>query len=219
MATYSAERFAPEHTALIVVDVQNDFCHPDGVSARKGHDVQAAVEMVPRLGTLVAAARTAGTTVVFIQTTHDLTVDSEVWNTRGGDVDTPPYDPNCRTGTWGAEFYVVGPEGDDLVVNKHRYSAFAGTDLDMVLRTAGVRTILLTGVATNVCVESTLRDGLFLDYNVALVEDCSAAYEPHLHEGTVTNVRGMFGAVLHAEEVAEMWGIAAADLAPSGLAA
>jgi nicotinamidase-related amidase len=219
MATYSAERFAPEHTALIVVDVQNDFCHPDGVSARKGHDVAAAVEMVPRLDALLNAAHEAGTTVVFIQTTHDLTVDSEVWNTRGGDIDTPPYDPNCRTGTWGADFYEVAPAQGDLVVNKHRYSAFAGTDLDMVLRTAGVRTVLLTGVATNVCVESTLRDGLFLDYNVALVEDCCAAYESHLHEGTVTNVRGMFGAVLRAEEVAGMWHASVAELAPSGLAA
>lgn len=218
MASYSAERFAPEHTALIVVDVQNDFCHPEGVSARKGHDVSAAVEMVPRLDALLSAARDAGTTVVFIQTTHDLTVDSPVWNTRMGDVDTPAYDPNCRTGTWGAEFYGVAPTDEEIVVVKHRYSAFAGTDLDMVLRTAGIKTILLTGVATNVCVESTLRDGLFLDYNVALVEDCSAAYESHLHEGTVTNVRGMFGAVLRGDEVAAMWP-PAADLVASDLAA
>ncbi|WP_403022039.1 cysteine hydrolase family protein [Salinibacterium sp. GXW1014] len=205
MTSYSAERFAPATTALIVVDVQNDFCHPEGVSARKGHDVSAAVEMVPRLQALLDEARAVGMPIVFIQTTHDLSVDSEVWNTRMGDMDTPEYDPNCRTGTWGAEFYVVAPEEGELVVNKHRYSAFAGTDLDMVLRTAGVKTILLTGVATNVCVESTLRDGLFLDYNVALVPDCCAAYSPELHQGTINNVRGMFGAVLDSGDLIEMW--------------
>lgn len=205
MATYSAARFAPETTAIIVVDVQNDFCHPDGVSARKGNDVSAAVEMVPRLERFLADARAAGVTIVFIQTTHDLTVDSEVWNTRMGDVDTPAYDPNCLTGTWGAEFYVVAPEDGEIVVNKHRYSAFAGTDLDMVLTTAGIETILLTGVATNVCVESTLRDGLFLEYNVALVPDCCATYWPELHESTIANVRGTFGAVLDSGELAEMW--------------
>ncbi|AWB90350.1 cysteine hydrolase family protein [Salinibacterium hongtaonis] len=212
MATYSAERFAPETAALIVVDVQNDFCHPDGVSARKGHDVSAAVEMVPRLETLIEEARAAGATVIFIQTTHDLTVDSRVWNTRMGDIDTPEYDPNCRTGTWGADFYVVAPKPGDLVVNKHRYSAFAGTDLDMVLTTAGVKTIVLTGVATNVCVESTLRDGLFLEYNVALVPDCSAAYEPELHEGTIRNVQGMFGAVLDSDELISRWSPIPAEL-------
>jgi len=213
MATYSAERFAPATTALIVVDVQNDFCHPDGVSARKGHDVSAAIEMVPRLEALLAEARATGTTIVFIQTTHDLTVDSPVWNTRMGDVDTPAYDPNCATGSWGADFYVVAPGEGEIVVNKHRYSAFAGTDLDLVLRTAGVRTILLTGVATNVCVESTLRDGLFLDYNVALVADCCAAYASSLHEGTIENVRGMFGAVLDSGELVGMWRPVAVEMA------
>jgi len=213
MTAYSAQRFAPARAALVVVDVQNDFCHPEGVSARKGHDVAAAVEMVPRLEELVRRAREAGVTVVFIRTTHDPIVDSAVWNTRMGDVDTPPYQPNCRTGTWGAEFYRVVPEQGDVVVTKHRYSAFASTDLDLVLRAAGVETLLLSGVATNVCVESTLRDGLFLDYNVALVADCCAAYEPDLHEGTIKNTRGTFGAVLDADELAAMWSPVDAEIA------
>ena len=213
MPSYSPERFAPATTAVIVVDVQNDFCHPDGLSARKGHDVAAAIDMVPRLERFLAEARRAGSLVVFIQTTHDLTVDSPVWNTRMGDLDTPAYEPNCATGTWGAEFYVVSPSEGEVVVNKHRYSAFAGTDLDMVLRTAGIATILLTGVATNVCVESTLRDGLFLDYNVALVPDCCAAYAPELHEGTIRNVRGTFGAVLDSGDLLGMWRSVAAETA------
>lgn len=213
MTSYSTERFSPAHTALIVVDVQNDFCDPDGVSARKGHDVSSAVGMVPRLQTLIVEARATGTMVVFIQTTHDPTVDSPVWNTRMGDIDTPAYQPNCGTGTWGADFYIVSPEPGDLVVNKHRYSAFAGTDLDMVLRVAGIRTIVLTGVATNVCVESTLRDGLFLDYNVALIPDCCAAYDEELHEGTVKNVRGTFGAIFDAEEIIAKWRAASGALA------
>jgi ureidoacrylate peracid hydrolase len=213
MSSYSSGRFAPGTTALVVVDVQNDFCSPDGVSARKGHDVSAAVEMVPRLEALLDEARTAGVTIVFIQTTHDLTVDSPVWNTRMGDVDTPAYEPNCFTGSWGADFYVVSPAAGEVVVNKHRYSAFAGTDLDMVLRVASIETILLTGVATNVCVESTLRDGLFLDYNVALVADCCAAYAADLHEGTIKNVRGSFGAVLDSTDLAATWRLVGSELA------
>lgn len=205
MATYSMERFAPATTAVVVVDVQNDFCHPEGVSARKGNDVTAAVEMVPRLKAFLDDARAAGTTIVFIQTTHDEQVDSYVWNTRGGDVDTAAYLPNCYTRSWGAEFYGVAPETAERVVNKHRYSAFAGTDLDMALRTAGIESILVAGVATNVCVESTLRDGLSLDYHVSLLEDCCAAYAPELHEGTVKSVQGTFGAVVTGPDVAKMW--------------
>lgn len=205
MASYSTGRFVPGTTAIVVVDVQNDFCHPHGVSAKKGHDVSAAVEMAPRLQSLLSDARAVGMPIVFIQTTHDESVDSHVWNTRGGDVDTAAYLPNCYTGSWGADFYLVHPEGDDRIVNKHRYSAFAGTDLDIVLRTAGIESLLFTGVATNVCVESTLRDGLFLDYNVSLIEDCCAAYTPALHQGTIENVRGGFGAVVTSVELATLW--------------
>lgn len=205
MPTYSTDRFSPSTTAIVVVDVQNDFCHPKGVSARKGNDVTAAVKMVPRLKAFLDAARATEAAIVFIQTTHDEQVDSFVWNTRGGDVDTVPYLPNCYTKSWGAEFYEVAPESGERVVNKHRYSAFAGTDLDVVLRTAGIESILVTGVATNVCVESTLRDGLSLDYHVSLVEDCCAAYNPDLHEGSIKNVQGTFGAVVSASEVAKMW--------------
>lgn len=205
MPTYSPERFAARRAAVIVVDVQNDFCHPDGVSAANGHDVGAAVEMVPRLQHLLDEARAAGTLVVFIQTTHDLTVDSPVWLTRMGDLDTPAYQPNCLTGSWGAGFYGVAPAAGDVVVNKHKYSAFAGTDLEMVLRTAGVETLLLTGVATNICVESTLREGLFHDFNVALVEDCCAAFDTALHEATVRNVEECFGAVMSGSDLADLW--------------
>ena len=213
MSSYADTRFMPEKTALIVVDVQNDFCHPEGVSAQKGHDVSAAVEMTPRLRILLERARSTGMKIVFIQTTHDLSVDSVVWNTRAGDVDPAPYQPNCATGSWGAEFYEVGPETGDTVVIKHRYSAFAGTDLDVVLKTAGVESLLFTGVATNVCVESTLRDGLFLDYNVTLIEDCCAAYSPDLHEGTVKNVQGTFGAVITSALLAAMWDATAQAIA------
>jgi len=207
MSRYSSNRFAPDTTALVVVDVQNDFCSPDGVIGSRGVDMTAAVEMVPRLVALTEKARAAGVTVVYIQTTHDETVDSDVWNARGGHADfgLPVPAPNCVTGTWGAEFYGVEPKEGDRVVNKHRYSAFAGTDLDLVLRTAGVESLLLTGVATNVCVESTLRDGLFLDYNVALIEDCSATYDPAHQAATVENVDKYFGAVATSDEVSASW--------------
>jgi ureidoacrylate peracid hydrolase len=207
MSNFAHSRIAPGTTALVVVDVQNDFCDPDGACGQRGSDTSAAVAMVPRLVQLIDEARAAGVLVVFIQTTHDETTDSPAWLARRGDVEAGAPVPvsTCRTGTWGAEFYVVEPTAADRVVIKHRYSAFAGTSLDLVLRTAGVGSILVTGVATNICVESTLRDGLFLDYHVTLVEDCSAAYDERHHDMTVETVEKFFGVVASADEIAAAW--------------
>jgi ureidoacrylate peracid hydrolase len=202
-------RNAPETTALLVVDVQNDFCDPGGVAGVKGSDTSHAVEMVPRLERLLESARAAGVLVVFVRTTHDETTDSPVWLSRrtveATPVRTPSSTSTCRTGTWGAEFYRVAPAAGEPVVTKHRYSAFTGTNLDVVLRTAGITSLLLTGVATEACVESTLREGFFHEYHVSLVEDCCASYHAEGHAATVAAVGRYFGAVTTSDELASAW--------------
>jgi ureidoacrylate peracid hydrolase len=215
MPKYAPSRFAPGKTALIVVDVQNDFCDPQGACGQRGSDTTAAVEMVPRLQTFIDRAREAGIMVVFIQTTHDELTDSPAWLARRGDLAAggPPALATCYTGSWGAEFYRVSPDLGEPVVIKHRYSAFAGTNLDLVLRTAGIESLMLTGVATNVCVESTLRDGLFLDYHVTLVEDCAASFELEGHQNTVTTVDQYFGVVATSDEIASTWSLLASKVA------
>lgn len=207
MNTPMTSRFSSEHAALVVVDVQNDFCHPEGACGNRGSDTSAAVEMVPRLQKLLHEARRIGMQIVFIQTTHDETTDSEAWLNRRGDLKPGALPPvsTCYTGSWGAEFYDVEPQPGEPVVIKHRYSAFAKTTLDLVLRTAGVDSLLLTGVATNVCVESTLREGLFHEYHVTLVEDCCAAYSQELHDTTVKNVAEYFGVVATSDELIGSW--------------
>lgn len=199
-------RYDPSRCALVLVDVQNDFCHPDGSMSQAGRDVSAAIAMLPRLGTLVAAARAASVPVVFVRTTHDETNDSVAWlNRTAAGPGAVAAQSTCRTGSWGAEFYEVAPEPGEPVITKHRYSAFAGTALDLTLRTLGVESLLFTGVATEVCVESTLRDGLFAEYFVSLVEDCCATYAPELHEGSVRAVSKSFGTVLTGTELAGYW--------------
>jgi nicotinamidase-related amidase len=205
--TYPTSRFAPGTAAVVVVDVQNDFCDPAGACAQRGSDVAGAVAMVPRLERFLDAARAAGVLVVFVQTTHDATTNSPAWLARRGDPvpGAPTPVATCATGTWGAEFYRVAPQPGEPVVVKHRYSAFAGTNLDVVLRSAGVDSLLLTGVSTNVCVESTLRDGLFAEYRVTLVEDCAASFEAEAHAATVANVEQYFGVVATSEEIGATW--------------
>ncbi len=200
-------RYDPVRTALIIVDVQNDFCSPEGSLGKIGNDVSAAVEMVPRLITLIDDARAADVPVIFIQTIHDPTNDSVYWlNRHSGDPDGERREGiTCRTGTWGAEFYGVAPLPGEIVVNKYRYSAFAGTNLELVLRTLQVESLLFTGVATEVCVESSLRDGLFAEHYVTLVEDCSASYSKAAHDATVENVGRSFGTVVTSATLSALW--------------
>jgi ureidoacrylate peracid hydrolase len=120
-------------------------------------------------------------------------------------------------GTWGADFYQLKPEPGDPIVNKHRYSAFVGTRLDSILRTFQRSSLIMTGVATNVCVESTSRDALFLDYHVVFMADATAANDgPAAHEATLENIRRHFGVVATTDEVLEAWAELPA-VAPSGL--
>jgi ureidoacrylate peracid hydrolase len=194
------ELLDPTKAAILVVDVQNDFCHPAGSAGKAGSDTSAAMAMIPRLQGLLDAAREVGTKVIFIQTIHTEETDSEAWIGRH---DVPRL--ICRKGTWGAEFTSVAPEAGEPVVVKHRYSAFINTRLDSVLRTLKVETIIATGVATNVCVESTARHGFMLDYHLVFVGDCSAAYNQALHEGSLENMRRNFGTVLNHHEIIAHW--------------
>ncbi|BDH60278.1 peroxyureidoacrylate/ureidoacrylate amidohydrolase RutB [Lysinibacillus sp. PLM2] len=194
---------SPESTALIVVDVQNDFCSRDGNLGKQGADLSMVDEMVPNLIELIANAKMNKVPVIYIQTFHEAATDSITWKSRGV---SSGAEPNiCRPGTCGAEFYEVAPQDDDIIVNKHRYSAFLNTRLDTVLRTLKVETLIMTGVATNVCVESTARDGFMRDYNIVFLEDCTASYSREAHEMTLKNISGFFGEVANSKELANVW--------------
>jgi ureidoacrylate peracid hydrolase len=90
-------------------------------------------------------------------------------------------------------------------VIKHRYSAFINTDLNTVLKARGIQSVLVCGVATNVCVETTARDGYMYDYYVTMINDCSAAYDAKLHMGTLENIRSHFGLVASSHQIIETW--------------
>jgi ureidoacrylate peracid hydrolase len=197
------EKVAPGTAALIVVDVQNDFCDNDGAFARIGRDVSVLQAMVPRLQRLIDQARASGILVIFVQYCHNEKTESEVHleqraRGRAGV-------PICTEGSWGADFYAVGPKPGEPVVRKHRYSAFIGTDLDVILRSCGVRSLIMTGIATNGCVEATARDGFMHDYYVVLVDDCCACYSPELHAATLSNIVDAYGVVTTSDELVDVW--------------
>jgi len=197
------ERCDPRMAALLVVDVQNDFVSPQGSAGKRGEDVSAAVASIPNLVRLIDQARRVGLTTVYVQTIHSEWTDTPSWiyrSSQKGGLST------CREGTWGAEFYDgIQPLPSERVVVKHRYSAFINTDLNTVLKARQIESVLVCGVATNVCVETTARDAYMYDYYVTLIDDCSAAYDTKLHMNTLENVRRHFGLVASSRDIVEAW--------------
>lgn len=204
----------PANSAVVLVDVQNDFCARGGGQDNSGKDMTDVLAMLPTMQHLVDAARRHGTTVIFVQTIHDGQTDSDaIVNIRKDGVV-----PNCAKGTWGAEL-TIAPLPNEPVVIKHRYSGFVNTRLDSVLRTLQIENIIIGGVSTNVCVESTSRHAYMLDYNVVLVSDCAAAYDRASHDMTLSVHRRHFGLVAGAGEIIDAWTAVHSFAAPnSGVA-
>jgi ureidoacrylate peracid hydrolase len=213
MLTTIQQKVDPKHSALLLVDVQNDFCARGGAMDRGGRDVSLAQEMIPRLARLLEAARAAKVRCVWIRNVYNTTPNlylSEVWleqakrRRNGAYIDYPVCEPNA----WNGDYYEIHPKADEAVVTKHRYGAFEGTDLDLVLRSLGIRTVIMTGVATNVCVETTARQAFMRDYYVVMPGDCTATYRKAEHEASLHNIDQFFGEVVTSDEVMGCWSAA-----------
>lgn len=181
-----AELIDPAHTALVVVDVQNDFCHPEGHFARHGKNLSAIEERLPKVCAFVQEAQSLGIRTVF---THQTTLpdgksDSPAWlRFKCRDGKSPDY---TLRGTWGwklVEGLEVGSQ--DLVVEKFRPDSFVQTNLDLLLRAHAVETVVILGFITEGCVESTVRAASYHDYYTVVVKDGVASTNPVLHEGSM----------------------------------
>ena len=198
--------FSRTKIALLIVDVQNDFCHSGGAIGSKGVDMRVIDNMMDRLEHLLSAARKKHLDTIFIQNIEDETTDSFAWKMRPDAREDSANEGICRRGTWGTERYRLNPLPGEIVMPKHRFSGFLNTPLDDILKNRGVETVIITGVATNVCVETTARHAIMLDYHVIIAEDACATFYPDLHEATIKNVRLWFGNVMTTEEIIERLG-------------
>ena len=189
------------NAALLVVDMQNDFCDSRGSLALSGADPGMIQDMAPRLLRLLDAARSIGLTTIHVRTIHSSWTDSESWLGR-----LKGRGPICAPDSWGCDYYPgFEPAPNEYVVTKHRYSAFVGTDLEQVLRTLNRRSVIMTGEATNVCVESTARDAYMRDFFVAFLSDCTASTSQDAHDATLYTMGKHFGQVLTSDEVVQAW--------------
>ena len=168
--------------ALLVVDMQNGFCHPEGSFTRIDMGLAGAEEAVRNAATAVAQARRAGIPVVF---TRHLYRPGRPDEGRALKQNSPALAgvDGLEAGTWDAEVVAeLGCGPGDLVVDKVRFDAFQWTSLEPLLRGLGVTELVVCGVVTNLCVETTVRSAFMRDYPVTLLADCCAAKTRRLHE-------------------------------------
>lgn len=210
------EHVDPRNSALIVVDMQNDFCDSNGALARSGSDPSMIQAMAPRLLRLLEEARRVRLPIMHVRTEHSPWTDSAAWLGRHHDRPRTV----CFPGSWGVDYFPgFEPRSDaarepgthEFVVTKHRYSGFIGTDLDLVLRSQNVQTVIMTGEATNVCVESTARDAFMRNYWVVFVSDCTASTVQSAHDATLFTMARHFGTVATGDEIVAAWSAALAS--------
>lgn len=198
---------APARTAVLIIDMQVDFASPEGVLGGYGVDMTVVEPALAAAEKLAADARAAGVPVVFVGLSTTPETDSAAWNERmrrrGGD---PEVDAAlCRTGQVGSEFYGPKPLPGDLVVPKTRYSGFVGTDLDVQLTKLGVDTLVMAGLTTECCVDSTVRDAFDLDYHVFVAADACAAYEADIHAASLKVMELNSAILTDTAAIADAW--------------
>jgi ureidoacrylate peracid hydrolase len=180
----------PAHTAVLIVDMLNDFCTEGGAMVLPG-----AEKLYGPQNRIIEAARRHGAPIVHIVDRHRTHVRC--------DREFMKRTPHCMEGTWGAEIVSELSQGpEDSTVIKRRYSGFFNTDLDLTLKDHEVDTVIVMGVVTNICVRSTVHDAFFLGYRVLVPEDCVAATGPREQESSLFDIATHFGTVCDSASVA-----------------
>jgi ureidoacrylate peracid hydrolase len=198
-------KLAPEQTALIVIDMQNAYTSKGGYLDLAGFDVSKTKPVVENIKKAIDAAHEAGIQVIYFKNGWDAKYRE------AGGVDSPNFHKSnalktvrknpeldgklLAKGGWDFELIdELQPLENDIVIEKPRYSGFFNTALDSTLRCRGIRNLVFVGIATNVCVESTLRDGFFLEYfGVALADACHQAGPLEAQEASLYNIKTFFG--------------------------
>ena len=216
-------RVAVDETAVIVVDMQNAYASKGGYLDLAGFDIAGAERVIEQTTKVVETARAAGIPVIYFQNGWDAEYveaggpGSPNWH-KSNALKTMRARPELQgkllaRGGWDYELVErLAPHEGDIVLPKTRYSGFYNSQLDSVLRARGIRNIVLIGIATNVCVESTLRDGFFLEYFGIMLEDATHQAGPEfLQKATVYNVETFFGWVSTVADFCGAFGQIAGD--------
>ena len=201
----------PATTALVIIDMQRDFLEPGGFGALLGNDVSMLTKVIEPLAGVLAAARAAGILVIHTREGHrpDLS-DCPPSKLARGNLDTPigAEGPNGRILVRGEHGHGIidelAPIEGEVVLDKPGKGAFFATDLEHILRNAGITHLVVTGVTTEVCVHTTVREGNDRGFECLVLSDCVGSYFPEFHEVALRMVAaqgGIFGWVAPSEDL------------------
>lgn len=199
---------APGHTALLLVDTQNDFLASKGVVHQRGEQADGAGALISRIKSALDRAREVNAVVAYIRYTRSAHNENESpasvrWMAmkRGYSKSSV----SAVEGTWGWNVVdALAPASGEIVVNKRRASGFYQTDLELLLRTRRVETVIVVGASTHGCVEATARDAELRDFYVSVLSDCVTAYDHKLHEASLTVMRSRYE-VITCDQLLEVW--------------
>ncbi len=198
------EQVQPEHTALVIVDPQKDFCASDGVIAKHlGLDVSRVQAAVPRLNRFIQKARQYGVLITWIRYLNAPHLMKSNYRARRSG---RPFDMVIE-GSDGANWYseLIRPLPEEHIITKRTYDGFEDTELHLLLQSNGIKTLVLTGFATNICVETTARRGYTKGYYIVLVSDCTDTHTQTEYESTLHNIERYFGKVAISAELIRIW--------------
>lgn len=191
----SHKSFALQAPALLVVDMQKDFLSPDGLLK-----VWGGPAVIPNVKRLMGAFHAADRPVIFSRHIYEDPERDGGATARWWKVDR--HSMLLREGTWHAELSdTVKPGPKDKVLAKRRYSAFYGTDLELLLRTAGVKEIVISGVCTNICCEATAHDAFFRDFDVFFLLDGTGATDEPAHLSTLRSIALSYGTLVTTSQI------------------
>jgi ureidoacrylate peracid hydrolase len=210
LLTSLEELVEPSICAMIVVDMQNDFCHEEGFVIKSKVEAEGQLDMEPFKATiqkqllLLEAARKSGVRIYHVRSfwdEHYLNPPLRLRKHRIGRTRDP-----VSEGTWGAEqFLGFEPGPDEALITKHVYSGFMHTGLEKLLREANIKVIIVTGLFTSVCVETTIRDANSLGFYVVEPRDCVADLDQTAHDQSLKTVDTFFGVVTLSDEIISHW--------------
>ena len=190
----------PESTALIIIDMQKDFCCKGGSFDRRGFDIKPAQRLAKRLNSFLKEARGVLKHIIHLKMMKIPDLSSPVVDELYGRIKVV----RCIDPAF-AEPYEVIPQPGDVIIPKYKYSGFVSTYLDQFLRSKSINTLIITGLATNVCVESTARDGFMREYYIVIPSDLTEGTSTEAKKWSLLNLDMFFGEVVSSNEIIKCW--------------